>query len=332
MFDYFSTSAERNKAVELMIIGVDLGGTRIRAARLDDDLNILLRDETLTLADEGPDRVIGRIIDLIRAVWPPQAEVTGIGVSSPGPLDPVTGVVLAPPNLTGWHHVPLAQRLREVFNVPTYIGNDANVAVLAEVSRGAAQGCKHAIYVTLSTGIGGGVLIDGRLLLGHRGFAAHVGHMLMVIDGQELRLEQVAAGPAIARQARERIERGDSSVIRDLVQGDLTRIDSRIVGQAAQQGDPLALEIVQRAGRIIGLGLTSLLHLFNPEIIVIGGGVSKIGDLLLDPMRAAIRESVIYEGYIDQLRIEMAALGEDVSIIGAAALVHTQGGMIPLLA
>lgn len=314
-----------------MIIGVDLGGTRIRAALLDDNLSILMRDETLTLGEEGPDAVIGRMTDLIRSVWPQGDSVLGIGVSSPGPLDPVTGVVLAPPNLPGWHHVPLAQRLNEAFRVPVYVGNDANVAVLAEVARGAARGCKHAIYVTLSTGIGGGVLIDGRLLLGHGGFAAEIGHMVMLINGQELRFEQAAAGPALAKQARERIEQGAESIITQLVQGDLSRIDSKIVGQAAAQGDALALEIVQRAGRLIGLGLTSLLHLFNPEIVVIGGGVSKIGSLLLDPMRAAIRESVIYEGYIDRLRVEMAALGEDVSIIGAAALVHTQGGQVPLL-
>jgi glucokinase len=314
-----------------MIIGVDLGGTRIRAACLDDDLNILKRDETLTLGEEGPDRVIERMIELIRKVWPEGEQVLGIGVSSPGPLDPVTGVVLAPPNLPGWYHIPLAQRLHETFHVPTYVGNDANVAVLAEVARGAAKGCKHAIYVTLSTGIGGGVLIDGRLLLGHGGFAAEIGHMVMLINGQELRFEQEAAGPALAKHAQERIEQGTSSIMQTMVDGDLSRIDSKIIGQAAQQGDPLAVEIVQRAGRVIGLGLTSLLHLFNPEIIVIGGGVSKIGSLLLDPMRAAIRESVIYEGYVDRLRIEMAALVEDVSIIGAAALVHTQGGQVPLL-
>jgi glucokinase len=314
-----------------MIIGVDLGGTRIRAACLDDRLNILVRDETLTLGEEGPDRVIERMIELIRKVWPESEPVLGIGVSSPGPLDPVTGVVLAPPNLPGWYHIPLAQRLREAFNVPTYVGNDANVAVLAEVARGAAKGCKHAIYVTLSTGIGGGVLIDGRLLLGHGGFAAEIGHMVMIINGKELRFEQEAAGPALAKHAQERIQQGASSVMSEMVNGDLSRIDSKIVGLAGQQGDPLAVEIVQRAGRVIGLGLTSLLHLFNPEIIVIGGGVSKIGSLLFDPMRAAIRESVIYEGYINRLRIEMAALGEDVSIIGAAALVHTQGGQVPLL-
>ena len=314
-----------------MIIGVDLGGTRIRAACLTEDLSIVKRHETLTLAAEGPDAVIQRIIDQIHAVWPEDDTVTGIGVSSPGPLDPVTGVVLAPPNLPEWDHVPLGQRLFDHFKTPTFVGNDANVAVLAEVARGAAQGHRHAIYVTLSTGIGGGVLIDGRLLLGRGGFAAEIGHMLMLVDGQELRFEQLAAGPALARQARERIEQGAVSSMRDAVGGDLTLLDARIVGEAAQQGDPLAVEIVQRAGRVIGLGLTSLLHLFNPEIIVIGGGVSKVGPLLFEPVHRAIKDSVIYAGYVDNLKIEMAKLGDDVSIIGAAALVRTQGGLIPLL-
>jgi glucokinase len=314
-----------------MIIGVDLGGTRIRAARLDDQLNILARDETLTIAEEGPDRVIERMIALIRRVWPEQEPVSGIGVSSPGPLDPVTGVVLAPPNLHGWYHVPLAQRLREALGVPVYIGKDTNVAVLAEAARGAARGCKHAVYITLSTGIGGGVLSDGRLVLGHGGLATEIGHMLMIINGQELRFEQAARGPALAQQAQERMAQGAESLMRDMVQGDLSRVDSKIVGQAAQQGDPLAVEIVQRAGRIIGLGMASVLHVFNPEVLVIGGGVSQIGPLLLEPMYAAIRESVIYEGYINRLRIEMAALGDDVSVIGAAALVRTQGGLVPFV-
>jgi len=314
-----------------MIIGVDLGGTRIRVALLDDKLNILDRRETPTLADEGPDAVLDRLIGLIQTMWPPNEAVVGIGVSAPGPLDPVTGVILAPTNLPDWHHVPLGARLRDAFGIPTYVGNDANVAVLAEVARGAARGCKHAIYITLSTGIGGGILIDGRLLLGHVGFAAEVGSMIIIVDGQERRFEEAAAGPAMAQQARQRLEQGTESAIRDLVAGNLVDVDARVVGEAARHGDLLAVEIVQRAGHIIGLGLTSLIHLFNPEIIVFGGSVSRIGNLLFDPIRAAVHDNIIYAGYLENLRFEMAALGDDVSLIGGATLVHTQGGMAPLL-
>ncbi len=313
------------------IIGVDLGGTRIRAACLDHDLNIITRQETLTLADDGgPDAVIGRMIELIRSIWPDE-NVAGVGVSSPGPLDPNTGVVLAPPNLTGWHHVPLAERLNAAFGVPVYIGKDTNVAVLAETARGAALGCRDVVYITLSTGIGAGVLVDGRLLLGHGGLATEVGSMWLLIDGQATRFEAAAAGPALAQKARDRLQQGEKSLLADMVEGNWEQLETKMLGQAAQQGDVLALEIVQWAGYVIGLGLTSVLHLFNPEIMVIGGGVSNIGEPLLNPLRQTIQDHVIYTGYIDTMRIEPAALGEDVSIIGAAALVRTQGGQMALV-
>ncbi len=312
-----------------VIIAVDLGGTRMRAARLDPQLNILERTEVPTLAEQGPDKVIERMIRLIQDVWPaPGTVVSSIGVSSPGPLNPVTGVVLAPPNLPGWHNIPLAQRLQEAFGLPVYIGNDANVAILAEVARGAAQGSKHAIYLTLSTGIGGGVLIDGRLLLGQEGFAAEIGHMLLVVDGHVSSLEKEAAGPALARQVRMQIEQGRASVLSDLAQGDLARIDGALIGQAAGQGDALALEIIERAGWIIGIGIASLLHLFNPQVIVIGGSVSNLGELLFAPMLASVEAHVIDVGYVQNLRIEKAALGENVSIVGAAALTQIKGGTL----
>lgn len=310
----------------MRIIAVDLGGTRIRAACLDEGLNLLERRETLTRAAEGRDAVLGRIAALIQGVWPREMPVAGIGVSSPGPLDPHRGVVLALPNLPDWHHVPLAALLEQTFAVPVFLGKDANVALLAEVARGAAQGCRHAIYVTLSTGIGAGVLSDGRLLLGRSGLATEVGSMMLLVNGVATRLEAEAAGPALARQARERIAAGADTLMRSLAGGDLTQVDAALVGQAAQLGDPLALELVRRAGRLTGLGLTSLLHLFNPEVLVIGGGLSQIGDALLHPLRATIRRHVIYEGYTQDLRIRMAVFGEDVGLVGAAVLVRSGGG------
>ncbi len=312
----------------MRIIAVDLGGTRIRAACLDSELNLLTRRETPTLAAEGQGAVLARMVALIEAVWPKDSPVAGIGVSSPGPLDPLAGVVLAPPNLPDWYHVPLVALLQERFAVPVWLGKDANVALLAEVARGAARGSRDAIYITLSTGIGGGVLSDGRLLLGHGGLAMEVGSMLLLVNGCAMRLEAEAAGPALAQQARQRIAAGAESLMSELIGGDLDRLDAALVGQAAQQGDDLALELVQRAGMLIGLGLTSLLHLFNPQVLVIGGGVSQIGETLLGPMRATINQHVIYEGYTRELRIEMAALGEDVSLVGAAVLVRSAGGQL----
>lgn len=314
----------------MRIIAVDLGGTRMRAACLDEDLNLLQRRETLTRASEGCDNVLGRMARLVEAVWPRGLRVAAIGVASPGPLDPHRGVVLAPPNLPDWQDVPLAALLQERFSAPVFLGKDANAALLAEVARGAAQGCRHAIYVTLSTGIGAGVLVDGRLLLGRAGLATEVGSMMLLVDDVATRLEAGAAGPALAQQARERIAAGADTLMRSLAGDDLTRVDAALVGRAAQLGDGLALELVRRAGRLTGLGLTSLLHLFNPEMLVIGGGLSQIGAPLLEPIRATIRRHVIYEGYTRGLRICQARFGEDVGLVGAAVLALSEGGQEPL--
>ena len=312
-----------------VIIAVDLGGTRIRAARLNDRLAIESRQEILTEADKGLESTLHRMKDLIRSVWPPDsAVVTGIGISSPGPLNPMTGVVVAAPNLPGWHNVPIVKILQDEFGVPAYLGNDANVAALAETVMGAARGCRHVIYITVSTGIGAGMICDGRMLLGRAGLAAEGGHIILVAGHGVSSLELEAAGPALALKARARIEAGMSSLVTDMVRGDLTQITGATVGQAAQHNDPLALEIIQQGGQMLGLGIVTFLHLFNPEIVVIGGSVAmNLGELLFSPMRAAIQQHCIDEAYWRDLRIEPAQLGDNVGIFGAASLVVTQGGL-----
>lgn len=317
-----------------VIISVDLGGTRIRAARLDRSLNILRREETLTLAQEGLDATLERIKKMIGAVMPGDGDdtpVLGIGVSAPGPLNPTTGVIVRPPNLPGWHNVPLGDILHEAFDVPVFVGNDANVAALAEAARGAAQGYRHVIYITISTGIGSGIIVDGRLLLGQHGLAAEFGHIILVTGaGQISSPEKEAAGPSLARKLRMRIAQGERSAAQELVGGDLTKLDGKTVGQAVTMGDRVALEVVQESARMVGLGIVSLLHLFNPQVIVIGGGVSNLWETLYPPMEQAIRQHVLDSAYCDDLKIVRAGLGEDVSIIGAAALVPTHGGLMDI--
>ncbi len=308
-----------------VIIGVDLGGTQIRAARLTRHLDILEQYKTKTLAAEGLEPSFARIVEAIRVVWPVDGTpVAGIGISAPGPLNPITGVLVAPPNLPGWHNVPLADRLQAIFNVPVYCGNDANVAALAEVARGAARGYRFVIYLTLSTGIGSGIINDGRLVQGRDGLGGEAGHIQLVVDNDRVSsLEKEAAGHALARQAVTRIQAGETSILN---RKDLSTINAREIGEAAQAGDALALSIVERAGKMVGLGIVSLLHLFNPEIIVVGGGVSKIGDLLFKPMHEAIEQYSLDSAFWTPLPIVEAALGDDVSIYGAAALVVTHGG------
>lgn len=308
------------------VVSLDLGGTRIRAARLSHDLEIVERYETLTGAGEGYEASMARIIDALHKVMPTdRATVQGIGVSAPGPLDPATGVLVAPPNLPGWVNVPLADILGREFGVPIFCGNDANVAALAEAARGAAFGYRYVIYITISTGIGSGIINDGILLLGKRGLAAEAGHIQLVIGDEVTSVEKEAAGPALARRVKRRIAQGAASKMSAMV-ADIEDIDARIIGVAAHEGDPVALEAVDHCGFCVGLGLVTLLHLFNPEIVVIGGGVSNIGALLFDKIRATVERYALTDAYWRDLKIVPAGLGGDVSIIGAGALVLTGGG------
>lgn len=319
------------------IIAVDIGGTQIRSARFDSQLQLQQRENTLTRSELGPDYAIKRIIEYIYRVLPPErAAIAGIGVSCPGPLNPKTGVVIAPPNLNGWRDVPLVEILAEEFGLPVYLGNDANVAALAEAAKGAAQGCRHIIYITVSTGIGSGVITDGKLVTGRSGLAAELGHIPIVLGGgsggKVSTVELEAAGPAIARRARQALEQGASSSLQRLTGGNLERIDAELVGKAAANGDRLALDCLAYAGRIIGLGVVTALHLFNPEVIVIGGGVAKTGELLFAAIRRTMDSQVLSDIFTAGLRLEAAALGDDVALVGAAALVATRGGNIDISA
>jgi len=312
--------------MDQVIIGVDLGGTQMRAARFDPTLELLDRWAEPTRAQEGPDRVIPRLLDLIERVMPDdRSRVTGIGVSAPGPINPRTGIIVSPPNLPGWHNIPLRRIVEERFGCTVYLGNDANVAALAEATRGAAQGYQHVIYVTVSTGIGSGVIDEGRLLIGAQGLGAEAGHMIMVVGDRISTLEKEAAGPAIARKAIARLQAGAQSILLERV-SDLNDLTAKLIGEAATDGDPFAIEQIAEAGHLVGLGLVTLMHLFNPQVIVVGGGVTKTGDLLFEPMRAAVREHTLDQAYWQNVPIIPAALGDNVALIGAAALVTTKGG------
>ncbi|MEO1290894.1 MAG: ROK family protein [Chloroflexota bacterium] len=299
-----------------VVIGIDLGGTRLRAGRLDKNLNFIERTETLTKASEGLEATLQRIKDIIAQVMPEdKSTLKGIGISVPGPCNPETGVVVAPPNLPGWRDVPLSQIINDEFDVPVYLGNDANVAALAEVAVGSAQGYRHVIYITVSTGIGGGVINDGRLILGKTGIGNEVGHMTMLVEGDKVStLELEAAGPALARQARQRMENGEETLLTELSNGDLDTLDGKMIGDAANQGDPMAIEIVKRGGKIVGLGVVNLLHIFNPDVVVIGGGVSYIGDMWFDEVRTAVKAHTIDDDYWKDTPIIPSKISEDVSI------------------
>ncbi len=318
--------------MEEWVIAVDLGGTLLRVALCNNQGEIQARHVEPTLAEEGPESVLMRLIASVRRLgdsvgWD---RIQAIGVSSPGPLDPWRGVIHWSPNLPGWHQVPLVERLQAAVGRPVFLGNDANLAALAEQRRGAGRGQSDLVYLTISTGIGGGVISHGRLVLGRGGLAGEVGHMTLEANGPRCNcgnigcLEALASGTAIARQARELVAAGARTRIADLAAGDLDRIDARLVHQAASDGDVVAVDLFRKAGVYLGIGLVNLMYLFNPALFVIGGGVAKAGDLLFVPMHATLRAR-IHEIYWKDCPVVPAALGDDVGLIGAAILAWERG-------
>jgi glucokinase len=305
------------------VIAVDLGGTNIRTALCDERGTILKRAKQLTRPDEGADAVLARIAAGVREVMPEGDAPAAVGVASPGPIDPFTGVVLYAVNLY-WHSVPLRDLLAERLGLPVAVGNDANLAALGEQRYGAGRGVRDMAYVTISTGIGCGVILDDRLVLGHRGLATELGHMVMDVDGDPIQsgvpgaFEGYAAGPGIARLAQQRLCEGWPSKMRDLAGGDIARVTAKEVGEAARMGDTLALDVVRRAARVIGLGFVNVLHLFNPALIVVGGSVALMGDVLMQPVRETVEQYAMtpYRG----VPIVPAQLGDDSGLLGAAAL------------
>jgi glucokinase len=299
-----------------MILAIDFGGTRTRAATYDADLHLLHRAEMPTRPVEGAEVVLPRLIDLARSVIPAGASLEAVGVSA-GCARAYTGMIDNAPTLPGWVQVPLAARLIEAFGLPVRMENDANLAALAEVHLGAAQGCDPAIYLTLSTGVGGGVVIGGQLFTGWRGVAFEPGHLIVdMLDGGYATLEGRVSGPALAGAARDLLNRSaDPSPLRAL--GEL---DGKAVAEAARLGDPLAVEVVEAAGRALGVGLVNVVHLFNPQCVVLGGSVASLGDLLLRPARAVLTERLIDPLFHAPDLLRVGALGDDGVLLGAALL------------
>ncbi|HEY70611.1 MAG TPA: ROK family protein [Anaerolineae bacterium] len=309
------------------LIAVDLGGTNLRVALFTRDQPPAAELIKIpTLASEGPDVVIARMIEAIHSILPKKKRGLRIGVGSPGPLDPFDGVILDTPNMPGWKNIPLCARLSEHFSCPVMLENDANLAALGEWRHGAAQGTQNLIYLTISTGIGGGVIVDGKLLRGARGLAGELGHMTVERNGPECgcgqrgHLEAIAAGPAIARKVLERIETGESSILTEMVH-DEEPLTAAYVGRAARMKDRLAMEVVSEAGRHIGRHLASLVHAFNPEMIVLGGGVSRIGHPFFNAIEQALHEHVIHPMYVEDLPLVPAKLGDEAGLIGAMVMV-----------
>jgi glucokinase len=278
-----------------------------------------------TRATEGPAIVIDQIEKLATAILTkaPDLSPIGIGIGAPGPLDPEAGIVIAAPTLAGWNEVPLADILSTRFQLPVRLENDANAAALGEWRYGAGRGARSMVFVTVSTGIGGGVIADGRILHGRRGLAAEIGHMTITGEGKRCFcgaigcFEAVASGTALGRRATACSEHADGSLLRELSAG--ADITGRHVVEAARRGDARAMDLLNEEARWLGIGFTNLLHLYSPDILVMGGGISHGFDLLSEAIAATVRDRAM-SAYRD-VPIVPAQLGPHAGLIGAASLI-----------
>ena len=261
----------------------------------------------------------------------PRSSILGLGVCLASPTHSQTGVMHGPPNLPGfpgWHGFSPKAVLEERLSLEVYVANDATVAAVAEHAHGAGRGFRHMVYLTLSTGIGGGVIIDNKVYTGQGGFAGELGHITIDRNGPPCNcgnvgcLEVLASGMAVARMAQKRLASGGASLLRLACSGDLDQVDARMVAQLATEGDALATAIMEEVSTNLGIGIVSLLHIFDPEIVVLGGGMANSLDLLLPGIAREI-ESHAMVHHQGHMPVVGSLLGDDVGLIGAGALVFS---------
>lgn len=313
------------------IVGIDIGGTNLVVGAVAWDGSALhgLRKEP-TRPEEGSDAVIRRLVGFVQQAAEdarandPEASIVGVGIGSPGPLDRVSGRVLLTPNL-GWTNFALRDAIREGTGLPAALDNDANCAVLGEWWQGAARGTKFVVGITVGTGIGGGIIIDGRLYHGYSGVAGELGHTTIDADGRLCKcgnygcLEAYAAGPAIARRAVEAIRTGVETTLPDYVNGKLDDLTAQTVYEAANEGDDLAVEVVRETSRLLGVGIANLVNIFNPEVVVLCGGVTLAGATMFDPLRREMRRRA-FRPAAEACRILPGELIGTAGIYGAARM------------
>lgn len=310
-----------------LVIGVDLGGTNLKSVLVTRDRTVVAKDSRPTPADAGPEAVMdamaGAVRDLLAQAGAGPADLIAAGFGAPGPMNWETGVVYSPPNLPGWKNVPLAEGMTRRIGAPCYVDNDANVAAYGEFWMGAGRGTQNMAVLTLGTGVGGGVIVFGKLLRGPDGTAAELGHLVVQRDGRESTspargaLESYASVTGMVRTAREGLAAGRESMLPALCGGDLEKLDGKHIFEAATQGDDFARWVFRETAIWLGLGIASIVHYQNPERVVLCGGMIAAGDLLFEPVRETVRANT-FEVPGRRCEIVPAGLGADSGVLGAA--------------
>ena len=318
------------------VVGIDIGGTKLATVVADSTGHILNKVRKPTLAERGPEYTLQLLFDMVRETVElaglRQAAISAIGVSCGGPLDTKTGIVYSPPNLPGWDALPLKTQLESEFQIPVTIENDANASALAEYRFGGGRGYNAVLYMTMSTGIGGGIVLDGQVYHGANDSAGEVGHQILVPDGPSCGcgkrgcLEALCSGPAIARRAQAAVrkqltdENVSTTALLNLANGRIEDIKSENVLEAARRNDALALQLVEETAYYMGWGIANLVNILNPDIVLLGTIAIAAGDLLLDPIRRTVSEFAMTRP-AEAVKIAPAQLGDALGDLAAVALV-----------
>lgn len=317
-----------------LVIGVDVGGTKVAAGVVDEHGKILSQVRRPMVADKDGPAGLKAVVSAIEAASgesasAPRSEapIQGIGICSPGPLDPKTGVVINPPNVQCWRNFPLADEVAKIYGVPVKVDNDANAAALAETRWGAGRGYSNVFYATIGTGIGTGIVFDGRIYHGRTGAAGEGGHIS--IDYRGLRcgcgkpgcIEALAAGPAIAKRARAKLhdQQHRSTILLQLARGDVEAVSSEMVGQAYAQGDPVAREVLDETVELLSLWLSNIIDLLDPEVLIIGGGVAAMLSPFFEELKNRLPRYCV-NSRCREIPLLKAHYGADSGIAGGAAL------------
>jgi glucokinase len=308
--------------VSRYVIGVDLGGTNLRGAVFSEHLEIERRLKVPTRREDGAQAVVGRVVGLVESLSKMAGleirDLAGVGVATPGPLDVAREIVTSAPNLPDWRDLPLRALVEDALGVRVLLENDANAAALGEFEKGAGREVSSLVFLGLGTGVGGGVVLDGKLVRGAHGVGGELGHTILIADGPPCGcgnrgcLEQLTSATAVVRMMHERIDAGESSAL-----AERTDFEARHVFEAARAGDKTALSVIDRMAFYLGLAIVSLVHTVDPEVVVIGGGVSESADLFLPRVTEVVNERV-FPAARGNVRIVRAELGDDAGVTGVA--------------
>ena len=311
-------------------IGIDVGGTNVKLALVSGEGKIIYSNSIPTHAEMGYEYTVNNIKeaikDLIKETDSQTKDIQGIGFGFPGQVDYKSGIVRLAPNIPGWVDVPIAQKIEEEFGISTRVDNDVRCAALGELNFGAGKGCENLICITVGTGIGSGLIVNGKLVRGASNAAGEIGHIKLQMNGGPICgcgdtgcLEAFASGPAIVAMAEDYIKGGKSTKYRELANPEITPY---IVYEAAKAGDPVARRIFTVIGEYIGIGLTSVINLLNPEKVIIGGGVAAAGEFLMDSIKETVkRRAMKIAG--ETVEIVPAQLGNTAGVIGASLLIES---------